>query len=329
MKAMIKTASLLAWLALGLGGCGDEAPTDDEAPVADPGGDGKQDGTNGVSGDSNDDFGPTGKYARQFKFRDLSGAKFVDHAAVPFLATAILQRRDSYDDAAEGNGLILDLFDHVSVVPILVDLLVGLNQWNDVVNDDLYDLGLLAAKAQHLNPAQDEIGFEPCGREIESSLVNKLVTALMKLPAFAGIDLQGADGTLTIASLCGLNRVGPTDRRLLQVILPDRLTVDVNFPPGFPNGRIVDEPITDIFFSMGFIQQQLRSPLGVIVNHQGMCNGAPCSKYSLSQVPLNPTNVKPDGSFGSGNDVPYTGRFPYLAEPHVDDPEYTFNVTPR
>lgn len=328
MSATIRLLALL--LALPLAACSDEAAdTPTEQPQAPSGEDGKEDGVDGISGDSDDDFGPTGRYAQQFKFKDLRGATFIDHAAVPFLATAILQRRDEYDDAAAGNGLILDIFDHVSAVPILFDLLVGLNKWNDAVNDDMYDLGVLAAKAQHLNPPQEDLGFEPCGLEIESRFVNSLVDKLAKIGAFGDIDLQGEDGDLTVAALCGLNRIGPTDVRLLQAVLPDRLTIDVDEPAGWPNGRVLDEPITDMFFSVSFIQQHLRSPLGIAVNHKGNCNGDECSKFSLSQVPMNPTNLRADGGYGSGNDQPYTGKFPYLAEPHVEDPEYVFGVTPR
>lgn len=320
---------LIALLALGGIACSDPAaPEPAEAAAPDPDSDGKGDGVS-VSGVADDDFGPDGKYAATFAFKDLDDAQFVDHAAVPFLATALLQRRDSYDDAAEDNGFIVDIFDEVNLVPILVDLLLGLNQWNDVVNDDMADLGLLAAKAQQLDIPSDAIGFEPCGREIENGFVNRLVEKIMGIGAFAGIDLQGEDGQLTVAALCGLNRIAPTNRRLLQVILPDRLTIDVNAPAGFPNGRVLDEPITDIFFSISFIQQHLRSPLGIAVNHRGMCNGAPCDRFALSRVPLNPVSQRADGGFGSGNDRPYPTRFPYVAAPHVEDPPYTFEVRPR
>lgn len=218
-----------------------------------------------------------------FEFRSEADGEYVkvDHAAVPFLSTGPLQRSNAYNDLAPG---VASLLRAGTTTTVLLELLRGLNRWNDVINDDLKDMGRRAAPEEL---PEDEVGFEPCAGE---------------LPFLNPFD--DMDGELTASLPCVLHAVEPTGDRLLDIVWPDKLTIDLRHPPGYPNGRVLHENITDIFFAIAFIKQDLRSLTGVF-RSRGNCNGEPCDRSALANIPMNPLN-----------DVPFRDDFPYIAPAH-------------
>lgn len=191
----------------------------------------------------------------------------VDHAAVPFLSTAVLQRSNDYNDLAPG---VVSLLKPGKASKVLIELLKGLTRWNDVVDDDFAHWG-----------------FEACARELPFSN-----------------PFSDMDRNLTNALSCVLQAVEPFNWRVADIVFPDKLTLDLRFEPGFPNGRILDENITDLFFAIAFIKQDLRSPLGVF-HSRGECDGKRCDRFVLADLPMNPSN-----------DVPFRSAFPYMGEAH-------------
>jgi hypothetical protein len=76
---------------------------------------------------------------------------------------------------------------------------------------------------------------------------------------------------------------------VLDLVTPDFVTIDVDEPGGFPNGRRPDDQITDLVLAMGLVD---------------------LSTMTVDQVHLNPPE----------NDVPFPEGFPYLAPAHSDVP---------
>lgn len=72
-----------------------------------------------------------------------------------------------------------------------------------------------------------------------------------------------------------------------NLVVPDTLTLNLNQPPGFPNGRRLQDPVIDITLAVIFLD---------LTRH---------SARFLADLPLGP----------SGNDVPFRPAFPYLAAP--------------
>jgi hypothetical protein len=96
---------------------------------------------------------------------------------------------------------------------------------------------------------------------------------------------------------CTLQRLWPGGPKALDVIRPDLITLDVDEPIGFPNGRILDEQVNDLVLAMGFLD------LG------GTCAGDPsgvCTLRTFVDIQLNPP----------ANDRPFQAEFPYLPLAH-------------
>ena len=84
-------------------------------------------------------------------------------------------------------------------------------------------------------------------------------------------------------------------RTVASLAVPDVLTLDMNQPGGFPNGRQLQDPVIDEILNALF--------LNVNVN----------PVTTLANLPLDP----------SGNDEPLPGVFPYLAVAHGGAPAAT------
>lgn len=77
-----------------------------------------------------------------------------------------------------------------------------------------------------------------------------------------------------------------------DLVVPDTLTLDLSAPSGFPNGRMLPDPVIDVTLAVIFLDLTTHSPL------------------TLANVPVNPP----------GNDVQYRPNFPYLAAPQGSPP---------
>jgi hypothetical protein len=93
-------------------------------------------------------------------------------------------------------------------------------------------------------------------------------------------------------------------RRTIEVALPDYLTIELDDPAGFPNGRVLHEQINSLMFAMAFLDQG------------GDCGEQECNLHTLWHR---------DDFLKPVNDVPFFGaekigeparEFPFLAPPH-------------
>jgi hypothetical protein len=73
-----------------------------------------------------------------------------------------------------------------------------------------------------------------------------------------------------------------------DLVVPDTITIDTTAEAGFPNGRMLPEPVMDVTLAVVLLDLNEHTPT------------------TLAELPLNPTE----------NDVSFPGSFPYLAEPH-------------
>ncbi len=76
-----------------------------------------------------------------------------------------------------------------------------------------------------------------------------------------------------------------TSRSVLDLIVPDTLTLDLNSTAGFPNGRRLTDPVIDVTLNAIFLRLSTNGP------------------GTLASVPVNP----------AANDLPFRPGFPYLA----------------
>lgn len=81
-------------------------------------------------------------------------------------------------------------------------------------------------------------------------------------------------------------------RRLVDLIVPDTITVDLNAPSVFPNGRRLQDPVVDYTLSVALLDMRVHTPM------------------TLNQIPLNPPS----------NDRTFRTVFPYLAPPQGTPP---------
>ena len=126
--------------------------------------------------------------------------------------------------------------------------------------------------------------------------MNKILLATAPLAlaltlAGCGSGSSGASATPTPTATPATVDVGPcfsqlvAGRGLASIAVPDVLTLDLTQPPGFPNGRQLQDPVIDLELAALFLDLT-QVPL-----------------TTLATLPLNP----------SGNDKPLPGVFPYLA----------------
>lgn len=139
-------------------------------------------------------------------------------------------------------------------------------------------------------------GFEPCSDEIPVIDVTAVIPC-------------------TIQKL--RRNATPEGPRVLDVVIPDWVTLSVDKPLGFPNGRILDEQVTDAVLAMGFLKMGGKCPGDTSNKAEKDANGVPiCNIETFRNMSLNPPK----------NDRAFSSTFPYLARPWfydaVKDQEY-------
>lgn len=77
-----------------------------------------------------------------------------------------------------------------------------------------------------------------------------------------------------------------------DAVIPDTLTINVNAPAGFPNGRLLPDPVVDVTLAVIFLDLTQHSAL------------------TFANLPLNPPS----------NDVGFQDGFPFLAPPQGSPP---------
>lgn len=77
-----------------------------------------------------------------------------------------------------------------------------------------------------------------------------------------------------------------------NLVVPDSVTVNLNAPAGFPNGRRLIDPVIDVTLAVIFLDLTRHSPT------------------TFASIPLGP----------GANDVPFRPAFPYLAAPQGTQP---------
>jgi hypothetical protein len=112
---------------------------------------------------------------------------------------------------------------------------------------------------------------------------------------FAGLNLSTCSMVETVNGLpeCFGQEIAP-GVSVASLAVPDTLHINPANQAGFPNGRMLTDPVIDV-------------TLGVLFLEMGAsCGAAACSPTTLASPPLNPP----------ANDVAFDTAFPYLAVPH-------------
>ena len=91
---------------------------------------------------------------------------------------------------------------------------------------------------------------------------------------------------------CLQQAIPGTPFTVAEAVVPDTLTLDLAQPAGFPNGRLLTDPVIDVTLAVIFLDLDVHSPL------------------TFANIPLNPP----------ANDVPFAGGFPFLAPPQGNPP---------
>lgn len=130
----------------------------------------------------------------------------------------------------------------------------------------------------------------------------KLISALALATALAACNADGLGGGSGVPTAPPAPPPPPTGtsynvdrclnqsingRKLIDIMIPDMVVLDVNQPAGFPNGRKLDDPVIDIFLAGLFLDQTRHTP------------------YTLVNLPLNSNFF----------DQPLRTSFPYFAPP--------------
>jgi hypothetical protein len=133
--------------------------------------------------------------------------------------------------------------------------------------------------------------------------MNRMVAITAPLAAALMLGSCGGDekapippppGTAKVVSVTPcLEQVVPgTGKRVVDLVVPDTITVNLSQPSGFPNGRRLQDPVIDITLAVIFLDMSKHGP-STFVN-----------------LPLNPP----------ANDRPFRTQFPYLALPQGTPP---------
>jgi hypothetical protein len=101
-------------------------------------------------------------------------------------------------------------------------------------------------------------------------------------------------GTAQVTSVtpCLEQIVPGTGKRVVDLVVPDTITVNLSQPSGFPNGRRLQDPVIDITLAVIFLDLSRHAPTTFV------------------NLPLNPPS----------NDRPFRADFPYLALPQGTPP---------
>lgn len=145
-------------------------------------------------------------------------------------------------------------------------------------------------------------GFEPCSKHVP----------LLDIEAVTPCTTQRLRRNKT-----------PDGPIVLDVAIPDWVTLSVDKPLGFPNGRILEEQVNDSVLAMGFLKMGGECPGDTSGKAEKNARGVPiCNVETFKNVALNPPK----------NDKPFVDAFPYLPAPWFYDerPGWTYwPVTPR
>ena len=130
--------------------------------------------------------------------------------------------------------------------------------------------------------SKDDYNSSSPSDDIEGAFVDEIVASLEGLHAALDDDLMALDLTPCAVETC-VAQAAP-------IVVPDVLHIDPTQPAGFPNGRLLSDPVVDVTLAVIL--------LDLSVGGQ--------SALTLAQVPVNPPE----------NDKAFLTEFPYLAEPH-------------
>lgn len=132
-------------------------------------------------------------------------------------------------------------------------------------------------------------------------------------------------GPVVVATPCTLHKLRHDDgreaSRVIDTVLPDYVSLDLDEPLGFPNGRTPWESISDKILAMGFLKMGGKCPgLKPFLNINGK---TAISKITGARVPLleDGTPMCTVETFVNmglqvpQNDRPWKKDFPYLASP--------------
>ena len=102
------------------------------------------------------------------------------------------------------------------------------------------------------------------------------------------------EGTELVTSVVPcLEQVVPgTGKRVVDLVVPDTINVDLSKASGFPNGRRLEDPVIDVTLAIIFLDMSVHAPTTFV------------------NLPLNPP----------ANDRPFRAEFPYLALPQGNPP---------
>lgn len=128
-------------------------------------------------------------------------------------------------------------------------------------------------------------------------------TAWIAAPAMLALAACGTDDDLPIqpppdteqvvsVTPCIDQVVPGTGKKVVDLVVPDTINVDLSAASGFPNGRRLEDPVIDVTLAIIFLDMSVHGP------------------STFANIPLNPP----------ANDVPFRANFPYLAPPQGNPP---------
>lgn len=190
----------------------------------------------------------------------------------------------------------------------------GIDNRNEYQNASPYILKFLPTFAHFLSKMHGPwdaqlraLGFTPCDRDhLEPTTI-------------AGQTWQVLPRTLQKLR----TNASPDGPRVLDVVYPDYVTLNVDLPLGFPNGRILDEQVNDAVLAMGFLKMGAKCKGDTSGRAPRDADGDPiCTVETFENVALNPPkNDRHGGAFNP--------EFPYLPTPWFYDEEPGWEYWPR
>jgi hypothetical protein len=129
--------------------------------------------------------------------------------------------------------------------------------------------------------SKDDYNASNPSDDVMAAFVNEITANLNGLHAALDDDLSDA-GFIPCQVVVCVNQAAP-------LVVPDTLQIDLSSPAGFPNGRMLTDPVIDI--TLAAVMLELSTPSDVL---------------TFANLPLNPPL----------NDVEFLADFPYLAPPN-------------
>ena len=153
------------------------------------------------------------------------------------------------------------------------------NAYNDANPQDDADLDFVGDLAGSLTALHTALDDDLAGLSLDQC---SMTNDVLGVPVIPGTTLPECFGQevapgVTVASL----------------VLPDTLQIDPDNDPGFPNGRMLADPVIDVTLAI------------ILLDLDGTCGAGMCSPATLAGVPVNPPeNDETEGVFLT--------EFPYL-----------------